>query len=234
MFKAFFLSLSLIISLGICAQSEPQEFFVAVNYSNWVSVDYLNCLKTQLPCECEKSGEIFLIDLDTTGMYLHIYDGASNQDYYGGDLEVNDANSYYVLNYDLDALEAIAKTDTLGTISIFGRILSYVDSTNHETQFVKYGEYGFFPYLFGNVTWLNEQLSIRGYDSLQELLKVDDVGCFCNWELYAINLVSSGNKQWILEMENNELVIYRWVNPPKSKSIGQLKIKKKEVQRLKW
>ncbi len=228
----FFLSVS--FSFGVFAQSEPQEIILPMSQTNWVSLDYLNCLKAQLPCECEKSGEVFLIDLDTSGMYLRLYNGRANQDYGGGNLDAFGFNSYYVLNYQTDEILSNTITDTLGVVSIDSRTLSYIDSNDRETIFVKYGDSNFFPYMDGNVTWLNEQLFIRGYSSLQEILHVDPLNCFCNWELGAINLLSSGKKQWILEMENNELIIYRWVNPPKRKSIGELKIKKKEIQRLKW
>ena len=80
---------------------------------------------------------------------------------------------------------------------------------------------------------MNEQLKIRGYSDLQTILKTKYPQFFCNWELSAINLIYDEGKNWILEMENNELVIYRWKNPPKQKRT-ELNIKKKEIARLKW
>ena len=234
MLKSVVVFLSIIFSFQTFAQSEPQEIILQMSQTNWVSLDYLNCLKTQLPCECEKSGEVFLIDLDTTSWSLRLYEGQTNQDYSGGNLGAFGFNSYYVLDYRTERVLTHRTADTLGVVSIDSRTLSYIDSNDRETIFVKYGDYNFLPYLYGNVTWLNEQLKIRGHASLQEILDVDNLSCFCNWELDGINLMSSGKKQWILEMQNKELVIYRWVNPPKRKSIGKLKIKKKEVQRLKW
>lgn len=227
MFKSVLLYLSIVFSSLSFAQREPQELFLPLNYSNWVSVDYLNCLKTQLPCQCEKREEVFLLDLDTISNYVNLYTGETNQDFGQGYLESTEPNSYTIIFNPTSGIY-----DTLGLISVSGDTLNY-KTDRGEIRFVKFGEYHYRAYLPGNVTWMNQQLKIRGYGDLQTILKTNNPQFFCNWELGGINLIYDRGKNWILEMENNELVICRWKNPPKEKTT-ELKIKKKEVARLKW
>jgi hypothetical protein len=234
MFKSVLLYLSIVFSSLSFAQREPQELFIQISYSNWVSVNYLNCLKTQLPCQCEESGELFLIDVDTVAtMSVKLYDGEANQDYRGGEIESVVPNNYYVLEPFFDRSYENKLPDTIGRFSIISDTLSYTDTLDRTTKFVKYGDYQVVPYIYGNVTWMNQQLKIRGYNDLQTILNTNNPKFFCNWELGGINLIYDRGKNWILEMENNELVICRWKNPPKEKST-ELKIRKKEVARLKW
>src|SRR6218665_3163705 len=127
--KTHLIILFSLMSAPIFAQSEPTDLILPSHYTNWVSVDYLNCLKKQLPCQCEKSEELFLLDLDTSSrMYIHFYDGEANQDYGDGDLESFDVNSYYVFNYMTSEDYPNRIADTIGQFSIVGDTLSYIDS----------------------------------------------------------------------------------------------------------
>lgn len=204
-------------------------------YSNWMSIDYMNCLKTGLPCECEKTKEYFLISIDTASKFVLLYDGRANYDYnlYGfktiskSNLEVYEEHYSPALFKDTMAV--------IGKIAIKNDSLLFAEPSGKQTKFVFYNAGDNHSYFKEHIKLINSALAARGYGSLNTTLQSDSLKCWCNWELDGgINLVFGKEKNnWILEKKNNELYIYQWTNPPVDKT-EELKIEKKLIKKLKW
>jgi len=201
-------------------------------YSNWMSVDYLNCLKTDLPCECEKSGENFLISLDTTRKFILLYEGKANYDY----------NLYDVKTHSPDMLDVFDKhySETLfaDTFSVIGQVriksdtLLFIASSGKQTKFIFYGAGDNDDFFNEHIQLLNSALTARGNEDLNKVLQSDSLKCFCNWEL-GVNLVYNNQHEWILEKKGHKLYIYWWRNPSTEKRLD-LKIEKELFRKLKW
>lgn len=201
------------------------------SYSNWMSVDYLNCLKTSLPCECEKLNEYFIISLDTTKNFALLYEGKANYDYSLYDFQAISKDNFKVYTKEYSQ-ETIV---TIGQIKIKNDKLLFISPSGKQTQFVMYGTGDNDSYFKEHIKLLNEALALRGYESLNKILQSDGLKCWCNWELEGgMNSVFESDKgEWILEKKGNELFIYEWINPPIEK-MADLKMEKKLLKKLKW
>lgn len=202
-------------------------------FLNWISIDYLNCLKTDLPCQCEKSREYFLISLDTNKKFVLLYDGRANYDYNLFDFKTISPNNLEVYNKQYSQTLFKDITTVIGHIIIKNDTLHFIDSTEKDIKFILYNTGDNDSYFIEHVKLLNSALTVRGYDNLNKTLKSDSLKCFCNWELGGINLVIGKQHEWILEKQDNELCIYEWTNPPSEKQVD-LKIEKKLFKKLKW
>lgn len=203
-------------------------------YSNWIGLDYLNCLKTDLPCECEKSKEFFLISLDTTKKFILLYEGRANYDYNQYDLKTISPNNLVV--YENQYYQNIIRDSitTIGQINIKNDTLHFTTPYGFHTIFVFYNIGFKNDYLYEHIKLLNSAFEARGYLNLSKTLNKDSLKCCCNWELdRGVNIVYGNDFEWILEKKNNELSIYEWKNRPIKKSIN-LKIEKKLIKKLKW
>jgi hypothetical protein len=202
-------------------------------YSNWMSIAYLNCLKTNLPCQCEKSREYFLISLDTTKKFALLYDGRTNYDYNLFDFKTISPNNLEVYNKQYSETLFKDTITVIGHIKIKNDTLHFIGSAEKEINFILYNTGDNDSYFIEHVKLLNSAMTVRGYDNLNKTLRSDSLKCFCNWELGGINLVIGKQREWILEKKDNELCIYEWTNPPSAKQID-LKIEKKLLKKLKW
>ncbi len=194
--------------------------------SNWMNVDYLNCLKTDLPCECEKSQEFFLISIDTSNQFVALYEGRANYEHgYNNYRVISNTNlEVYEMHYSQTLLkDSIA---IIGQISIKEDSLFFRETSGKLTKFILYNSDERDGYFKEHVKLLNRALETRGYDNLSTLLLSDSLKCWCNWELGGANIVFRAEKKWILERKENELYIYEWTNPPRVKTLD-LKIEKK-------
>jgi hypothetical protein len=204
-------------------------------YSNWMSLDYVTCLKTELPCECEKSTEYFLISLDTTRKFVLLYDGKANYDYNLFDVKLVSKNRLEVYNKTYSQALLKDTIELIGQIQFENDSLVLIEASGRRTKFLLYSTGDNHGYFYEHVKLLNAAMSTRGYNSLNKILNSDSLKCWCNWELDGgINTVFvSQNRNWILEKKDNQLYIYKWTNPPGRKIID-LKIEKKLVNKLQW
>ena len=202
-------------------------------YSNWISTDYLNCLKTELPCECEKTNDYFLLSLDTAKKMVLLYNGRANYEYNLYDfisvspthLEVY--NKVYVPSLFRDSIIIV------GQIKFQHDSLLFADASDKQTTFTFYATGDNDSYFKEHIKLLNAALAARGYGNLNKTLQSDSLKCFCNWELGGINLIFAHKRDWILERKDKELYIYEWVNRPIDKE-DNLKIEKKLFKKLTW
>lgn len=193
----------------------------------------MNCLKTDLPCECEKSNEYFLISLDTARKFVLLYGGRANYDYNLYDFKTISPTNLEVYS------EQYSQTLFRDTIKVIGKMqiknaeLLFIDPSGKQTKFTLYSTGDNDGYFKEHIKLINSALMVRGYDNLQKTLQSDSLECWCNWEL-GINSVSGAEKgKWIFEKKDNELYIYKWTNPPSEKIID-FKVEKKLLKKLKW
>lgn len=224
--------LSVVNSFGQTGNSRKR---IPSTYSNWMSIDYINCLKTDLPCECEKSKEYFLISIETTKKYVLLYDGRANYDYNLYDFKPISSTNFEVYNKQYSQTLFKDTITVIGQIKIKNDTLLFTDAYGKLSKFIFYSKGENDKYFAEHIKLLNSALTHRGYDNLNIILQTDSLKCWCNWELDGgMNSVfGKENNYWILEKKDNELYIYEWRNPPSEKTID-LKIDKKLLKELKW
>jgi hypothetical protein len=232
--KTTILLLTSLTVLNCFGQTDNSKKRMRSIYSNWMSINYFNCLKTDLPCECEKSKEYFLISIDTADKFVLLYEGRANYDY-----NLYDFKTIYPTNLEVYH-EQYSETLFKDTLTVIGQIkvikdtLLFIEASGKQTKFILYSTDDNDGYFKEHIKLLNSALTIRGYDDLNKTLQSDSLKCWCNWELDGgINIVYGPAKVWILEKKENELYINEWTNPPGEKTID-LKIEKKLLKKLKW
>ncbi|MEY5049743.1 MAG: hypothetical protein RLZZ175_3102 [Bacteroidota bacterium] len=199
-----------------------------------MNIEYLNCLKSQLPCEGEKSKEYFLISLDSTNKFVLMYDGSANNDYNRYDFNLVTKTNFEIYSKQYSQSLMDDTITIIGQIKIKNDTLFFIESSGKLSKFIYYSSGDNDSYFKEHIKLLNFELKVRGYDKLDEILHSDSLKCWCNWELDGgLNIIFSPKKDWILEKKENELFIYEWTNPPHEKTID-LKIKKKLVRKFKW
>jgi hypothetical protein len=219
----------MIVGLNLFGQ-EPES-----KSNNWISLSYVKCLEKELPCECQKKEEHSLINLDTIGGYITLYNGLI-YDPPAYKFKRKSTNTFEVYNSEY-VTESYKNIDFIvGILQITSDNLSFIDNrTTNKTTFIRYGKYGdeYKAYTNEHVRLLNKALIKRNYPTLEKILHTDSLGCNCNPELNVINLVGSGKKAWILEQSNGTLFIYKWINIPDTRTLD-LQIEKKLVDKYKW
>jgi hypothetical protein len=226
--------LNILTVVNCFGQTENSKKRTPSVYSNWMSLDYLNCLKTELPCECEKSREYFLISVDTTKKFVLLYDGRANYDYNLYDFKEISKTNLEVYNKQYSQTLFKDTITVVGQLKLKNDTLLFIEASGKQTKYILYSTGDNEGYFKEHIKLLNSALTIRGYDDLNNVLQSDNVKCWCNWELDGgINIVYGQYKNWILEKKDNELYIYEWTNPPSEKTTD-LKIEKKLIKKLKW
>lgn len=232
--KATIFILTVLTVVSCFGQTDNSKEQIPSIYSNWMSLDYINCLNTDLPCECEKSREYFLISLDTTKKFVLFYTGRANFDYNLYNYKTISSNNLEVFNKQYSQSSFGDTIAIIGQIKIKNDTLFFADSLGKHTNFILYSTDDNNGYFKEHIKLLNSALIIRGYDNLNATLRSDSLKCWCNWELDGgINIVYGPEKDWIFEKKNDELFIYEWTNPPIEKIID-LKIEKILLKKLKW
>jgi hypothetical protein len=206
---------------------------------NWISLDYVKCLESKLPCDCEKRSEPFLARVDTfekskTYNTVLFYEGGTNYDYNLYRLKKESAGTFKVFSERIE--QGNEKTiSVIGVLQYVEDAIYFTDTAENKTVFINYGNEGDDMFSYGpeHVALLNKAFVKRNYPSLENVLKTDSLSCACNWELGGMNLISGGKNAWILEQRNDSLFIYDWVDKPNRKSTN-MSIKKKLFQGYKW
>lgn len=232
--KAALFMLTMFSLVNCFGQTDSIKKQIPNSYSNWMSLDYINCLKTDLSCECEKRNEYFLISLNTTKDIVLFYEGQTNYEHNLHDIKTITPNNWDVYNKLAGHVIFGDTTISIGPIEIKDDTLLFTDLLGKQTKFVHYSTGDYNAYFKEYIKLLNAALSTRGYENLNTLLESDDnLKCWCNWELGGINSIYGKDRGWILEKKANELFIYEWTNGPTDKTID-LKIEKRILKKLKW
>jgi hypothetical protein len=224
------------LTVALCfGQTGNGEKRTASVYSNWMSIDYLNCLKTNLPCECEKSREYFLISLEATKKFVLLYDGRANYDYNLYQFKTISRTNFEVYNEQYSQALFRDTIAVVGQIKILSDTLFFTDHPDKQTKFILYSSGDSDGFFKEHIKLLNSAMTARGYDNLNKTLNSDSLNCWCNWEIDGgINSVFGTMKgRWILEKKENQLLIYEWTNPPGEKQIDLI-IEKKLFKKFIW
>ncbi len=194
-----------------CASSREEK-----KIQSWLSMEYINCMKNGLPCECEKSnGKYYSVVLD------------SNVDGKGlsvalSTFEEMEAKLYpirKVKNNEFAVLLSRRDTVAWSKIVVRGNQLELFEgsSVSRYKRSAKIGDYGLDHYLQDNVDLLNDALKERGFATLEEILKTNFLRCDCNKWMGRQNVLSikGAPQSWVIEMRNDSLHILRITNPDK-------------------
>lgn len=232
--KATLFILTMFSLVNCFGQTNNNKKQIPDSYSNWMSIDYINCLKTDLPCECEKPSEYFLISWNTTKNIVLFYEGESNYEYNLHDIKTITPNNWDVYNKLAGQVIFGDTTTSIGQIKIKNDTLLFTELLGKQTKFIHYSTGDYNAYLKEYIKLLDAALSTRGYENLNTILQSDDnLKCWCNWELGGLNSIYGKDRGWILEKQANELLIYEWTNRPTEKIIDY-EIEKKILKKLKW
>ena len=204
------------------------------NSKYWINIDYVNCLTSKLPCECERySNTILYITLDTnitSKSYGAIVVRSNYNELEQWVIKKQDNNLYKVY-------EVIADNNSLvGTISITGGELSFIGVTGKKILFANFDGFNSIEniqHLKQNVLLLNKSFLKRGYPTLEKIIG-DSLSCDCNKELGGVNMITSdaNHKAWLIEQNHDSVFLYRLLNCDE-KSVP-FKINKEFVNKYKW
>jgi len=181
--------------------------------SSWINVQYIECLKNSLPCECAKIVETnSFLSIDTNncsknyGIMLNKYGQMEPYIYH---IRKTKANEYEVLNLDESILaKLLVQNDTLHFIS------DSVHSKFIQSEIIK--QYDNQHYYKDNVYLLNKAFVARGYPELGQIVNhnYESLRCDCNPWIGNINLLSvKGNPlAWVIFIANDSLYIEKVIN----------------------
>lgn len=224
---------TVLLTIGVCKANANDK---------WINIDYVRCMKNQLPCYCEKVSRPFVwirFDVDSDGDYVE------SQCYGFNDIEPihvkfkKDAEGVYkaVNNVVAGSVCISSSKDTLyyfenNKRSVFVRLdNAYLDEQD--------------PLSVLNISLLKDAFALRG-KSIQTLLKHDTLYCSCNKWLGKINLIAGGQESWVIERRADSVYVYKYLDEgdvAKSPAIRDFKTgkvvkqdteKKKLIARYKW
>jgi hypothetical protein len=199
---------TIIIGTLFCNYQEPKN-------KKWLNVDYINCLKSDLPCACQKKvGKFYALTLDTNKLSKNY--GVSLAQY--RDREPSNfltkrtlPNTYDLFKNDKD------DTIRIGKLIINKKELNFIYNDLENLHFLLSPVQNLYEYQYEkqNVFLINKLLKSRGYLTLEDILNEDSLSCSCNKDFGNINLIISegGKKYWIIEKEMNSFLIYNTNRP---------------------
>ena len=212
-----------------------------IRNSSWLSVDYIKQMKNHLPCECADSvNYCYYISVAPKNINdrLEEYEDSLPEviinyiiqtEARGFYITYSDFNKYVIFGEDEKwknkTFELKLKNDTL----------LLIDSSNYK-KFVKselpFDYYATRSYYYNNIILLDKALSLRGYPSIQTILKDDSLHFSCNAWLNNLNIINSykNRKWWILEIIDGYLYIRKIIKQVDP----QAPIKTKVFKILKW
>jgi hypothetical protein len=174
----------------------------------WFNTKYIECLKSKLPCECEK---------DLESYYSLVIDTNSSSKNFGVALSKYDLLEPNIFPIKKTGQYEYAVLDNKGDASIWAKIFIrkdtiYLNENNVQSVFSKTNNssaYDVQHYKFDNIDLLNKALTKKGYPRLEEIVKSDSLACYCNKWKGNINFLYSLDKSqsWLLEIKNDSLFI---------------------------
>jgi hypothetical protein len=201
-----------------------QEKIDKIRNSSWISVDYIKQMESRLPCECADSiNYCYYISIASKT----INDGRKEEDFIIPEVIVNyiiqtEASQYYIL-YEDSIKYIISGYDEYGQDKTYKLILrndtlSLIDSSNNRKFIRSVLGFDYHTDLYlpntDNITLLNKSLSLKGYPTIQTILKEDSLNFYCNAWLDNINMIYSRGKpkSWVLEIIDGYLFIRKIID----------------------
>lgn len=198
----------LLFLLPFCASQKHESNTEKEMPYCWLNTKYIECLKSKLPCECEKNVETYYsLVIDTNSSSKNFGVALSKYDF----LEPN----VFPIN-KIGQHEYAVFSKPNDTTSIWAKIFIKTDSicfieNNSQSVFCKTNnsnKYDVQHYKFDNVDLLNNTLSKKGHPKLEEIVNSDSLTCYCNKWKGKVNFLHSLKLQsWILEIKNDSLFI---------------------------
>lgn len=190
------------------------------NQQIWISVEYIKQMESLLPCQCaEKENFIYkiVVDQNKTNNFdenkqfipngiLHFVIQTEPIPFY---FLSNQKNTYVIsIDSESPAADLIFTEDTL-TFNDFQDTYKFI-----KYQSLFNTEKGTTPPLEENIFLINKALQSRGYPNIETLLNQNSLNLVCNAWQGTVNFLSSNNsnEQWVLEINEDLLYIYRIKN----------------------
>lgn len=201
------------------------------NPTYWINVQYIKCLESKLPCECEKHVKTYFTFVLDTADQSYFYKYSENE---SDHLMVRkDSKNRY------DIYAPIDSSKILGTVIQQNDSIYLSDADHIKSVFIQFNPSGLeklseYGYEEKNIDLLNAASVKRGYSSFQKILGHDTLVCTCNKETGNLNMISvpGRNLHWILERKKGLLYIYKIMNDDNADPEDPLI--KKLVAVLKW
>ncbi len=199
---------------------------------SWINVEYIECLESGLPCECEKNiSGYYSIELDTSD--LNSFRAISLRGFGKNEPDLYSLKKSQHLEFEAIKLDPRQSEIRL----IFSGDSLFLKYNNIQGKFVNLPKGQFEnsedPYELANVLLLNDQFVKRKRPSLVRILKEDELRCHCDHWLTDVNFlfVKGALKSWILELSGDYLLIKEITNVDREPDDP---ITTKKVARYKW
>lgn len=211
--------------------------------TSWISLDYVRDMENYLPCEC--------FDSTNYCCYISIAQKLNRDSIDEEEQNIPDGILNYIVQTEHRLFHIIAEdsdkyiiegedgnwnSKTFELILTKGDTLLLVDGIS-SSKFIKSAiPFDFWesknPVNLENIALFNKSLSLRGYPTIQEILKEDSLRMDCNAWLGNRNMIYSPNtkKSWVLEINNSFLYIEKVINYHDPID----PIKTKVIQKLRW
>lgn len=208
---------------------------VGQNISNnvfcWLNIDYVECMKNKLPCECEEiTQSYFSITLDT----------ATHSKYYGIALtkfEQMEPFIYNIRKIKLNEYDVLRGENNYcwARIVIINDTLHFIEN-NTLLKFVISGgcsEFNSQHFKKMNVEIFNKALEFRGYPRIEEIVGQDYLMFECNKWLNNSNVLYAKGKphRWIISILNDTLTINEVIDEDRD---PEEPIQTKKTHSFKW
>jgi len=221
-----------------------QEKINKIRNHNWISVDYIRQMEKQLPCQCTDSINFpyyISIASQTTNNNLTEEGNFVIPEVFVRYIIHSEPDDYYIISIDFNKYVISATRENLNEktyeLTLYNDTLSLIDCNNNNRKFIKSS------YLFNdnndkstgldNIVLLNRSLLLRGYPSIQKILKEKNLIFNCSASQGNNNMIYSlkNTKSWIFEIIEGYLYIRKVTNPNRDPLEP---IKTSVVKILKW
>ena len=195
-------------------------------------------MENYLPCEClDSANDCYYISIAKENKYVDKYDHKIPEGILNFVIETEPTQFYilyadssrYIISRDSknEYFELTLKDDTL---LLMGRV-SNKKFIKSEISFDFFGNK--YNQDLDNITLLNKSLLLRGYQTIQVILKEDSLKFHCNAWVGNVNRIYSpkNRKSWVLEISNGYLNIAKVTNPNGDPLDP---IKTRVIKKLKW
>ena len=179
----------------------------------WLNVNYIQCLKSNLPCECEETIKAY---------YSIALDTISHSKKYGITLSTfvqMEPNTYPIRKIGLKEYEVLTNRqddNSWANLKLKNDTLNFYDGKNSSkfVELVRHNEFNSQYINKLNAKLLNEAFVERGYAKLEEIVNHDSLSCECNKWKENVNMlyVKGQPKGWTIEIANDSLQINEITN----------------------